>query len=176
MRVLKIGAIAVIALSLLVFGIGAFLSKDFRVVRSIEVDAPPEVVFDQVNSLEKWNAWSPWIARDPTIENTYSGPNEGVGASVSWTSEDSGSGSQTITLSERPSRIETQLDFGQMGRPKADWTFEPTDSGTKVTWGMTGTANGALGGYFASMMDGMLGPEYEDGLERLKVVVESKSE
>lgn len=176
MRVLKIIAIGVIALSVLVFGIGAFLSKDFRVERSIDIDAPPDEVFAQVNSLEKWGAWSPWAARDPSIENTYSGPSEGVGASVSWTSDGSGSGSQTIVLSEPPSRIETQLDFGDMGQPTADWTFEPNGTGTTVTWGMTGTATGPLGGYFASAMDGMLGPDYEDGLARLKSVVESSPE
>ena len=176
MRVLKIIAIGVIAVSILVFGIGAFLSRDFRVERSIEIAAPPEAVFAEVNSLERWNAWSPWIARDATIQNTYSGPPQGVGATVAWTSEGSGSGSQTITLSEPSSRIETQLDFGEMGQPTADWTFEPSGSGTKVTWGLTGTASGALGGYFASMMDGMLGPDYEDGLQRLKVVVESTPE
>jgi ribosome-associated toxin RatA of RatAB toxin-antitoxin module len=153
--------------------VGSLLSNDFRVERSIQIDAAPEVVFDQVNSLEKWGAWSPWIARDPTIQNTYSGPDTGLGATVSWTSEKSGEGTQTITLSERPSRIETQLDFGQMGQPKADWSFEPSVAGTQVTWGLSGTAEGALGGYFAAMMDGMMGADYEDGLSRLKQVVES---
>ena len=67
MRVLKIVVLVIIALSILVFGIGAFLSKDFRVERSIEIDAAPEIVFDEINSLKKWNAWSPWLARDPSI-------------------------------------------------------------------------------------------------------------
>ena len=173
MRVLKLAVLIFLAFSVLIFGVGSCLSQDFRVERSIEIDAAPEEVFEQVNSLRNWNAWSPWIARDPTIENTYSGPDSGVGASVSWTSEKSGAGSQTITVSERPSRIETQLDFGEMGQPKADWKFEPSGAGTRVTWGLTGTAAGALGGYFAAMMDGMLGPDYEEGLARLKQVVES---
>jgi hypothetical protein len=33
---------------------------DFRVTRSASIDAPPEVVFAQVNDLRKWNDWSPW--------------------------------------------------------------------------------------------------------------------
>ena len=174
MRALKIIVLLILAFSVLVFGVGALLSKDFRVERSIVIDAAPEAVFDEVNSLEKWNAWSPWIARDPSIQNTYAGPASGVGATVTWTSESSGDGTQTITLSERPTRIETALDFGEMGQPKADWTFEPVVEGTKVTWGLTGEAKGPLGGYFAAMMDGMLGADYEDGLARLKNVVESK--
>ena len=173
MRVLKLVAVIFIALSLLVFGVGSFLSKDFRVERSIEIHAAPEAVFDEVNSLKNWGAWSPWLARDPTIQNTYTGPESGVGATVTWTSEKSGEGTQTITSSVRPSRIETQLDFGEMGQPKADWVFEPSGAGTQVTWGLSGTADGALGGYFAAMMDGMLGADYEDGLSRLKQVLES---
>jgi ribosome-associated toxin RatA of RatAB toxin-antitoxin module len=173
MRVLKIAVLVILALSVLVFGIGAFLSKDFRVERSITIDAAPEVVFDQVNSLKKWNTWSPWLARDPSIQNTYSGPDSGVGATVKWTSEKSGNGTQTITKSERPTRIETSLDFGEMGQPESDWTFEPSGVGTKVTWGLTGTMTGPLGGYFAIMMDGWVGKDYEDGLARLKQVIES---
>lgn len=173
MHVLKMAVLILFALIVVVVGVGAFLPKDFRLERSIEMNASPELVFDQVNSLKNWNAWSPWIARDPSIESTYSGPESGVGAKVSWTSEKSGDGTQTITSSERPTRIETALDFGDMGQPNAHWTFEPSGEGTQVTWGLSGTTSGPLGGYFAKMMDGMVGQDYEDGLARLKQVVES---
>ena len=173
MRALKLAALVLLAVLVLVMGIGAFLPKDFRVERSIEIGASPELVFDQVSSLRKWDAWSPWIARDPSIRNEFSGPEAGVGATVTWTSEKSGDGTQTITLSERPTRIETELDFGDMGQPNADWTFVPVGDGVRVTWGLSGTAAGPLGGYFAKMMDGWVGADYEDGLARLKQVVES---
>jgi carbon monoxide dehydrogenase subunit G len=173
MRVLKIAVLLIIALSVLVFGIGAFLSKDFRVERSIEIAAAPEVVFEEVNSLKNWNAWSPWLARDPSMQTTYSGPDSGVGATATWTSEKSGSGTQTITKSERPTRIETALDFGDMGQPNSGWTFEPSGEGTKVTWSLSGEAVGPLGGYFAKMMDAWVGKDYEDGLQSLKQHLES---
>jgi len=173
MRVLKIAALVLLALVVLVFGVGAFLPKDFRVERSIEIAAAPELVFDQVSSLRKWEAWSPWLARDPSIQNRFEGPEVGVGAKVVWTSEESGNGSQTITRSERPTRIETKLDFGEMGQPNADWNFEPSGAGVRVTWGLSGTAAGPLGGYFAKMMDSLVGADYEDGLARLKAVAEA---
>ncbi|MGB8331898.1 MAG: SRPBCC family protein [Polyangiales bacterium] len=173
MRIAKLIVLVLLALAVLVVGIGAFLPKDFHVERSIEIDASPEVVFDLVNSLRKWEAWSPWIARDPSIENTYAGPEAGVEATVTWTSEKSGEGTQTITLSERPTRIETVLNLGEMGEPSAYWTFEPVGDGVRVTWSLNGTASGPLGGYFAKMMDGWVGADYEDGLERLKKVAEA---
>ena len=94
MRILKLAALILLALVVVVIGIGALLPKDFAVERSIEINASPEVVFDEVNSLRKWSAWSPWLARDPSIENTYSGPEAGVGATVVWTSEEAGDGTQ----------------------------------------------------------------------------------
>jgi ribosome-associated toxin RatA of RatAB toxin-antitoxin module len=173
MRIVKLAVLILLALVVVVVGVGAFLPKDFAVERSIEISASPEAVFDEVNSLRKWDAWSPWIARDPSIENTYSGPEAGVGATVTWTSEKSGEGKQTITLSERPTRIETTLDFRDMGQPNATWTFEPSGEGVEVTWGLTGTTSGVLGGYFARMMDDWVGADYEDGLARLKDVAEA---
>ena len=176
MRVLKMSGLVLVALVIVVLGVGALLPKDFRVERSIEIDAPPEMVFDRVSSLRTWDAWSPWLARDPSIQNTYTGPETGVGASVVWTSENSGDGKQTITLAERPTRIEMALDFGDMGQPAADWTFEPSGNGTLVTWGLSGRTSGPLGGYFAKMMDGWVGADYEDGLARLKQLLESSSQ
>lgn len=175
MRTLRMIILIALALAVLVVGVGAFLPKDFRVERSIEIDAPPEVVFDQVSSFRNWDAWSPWIARDPSIKNTFSGSESGVGATVTWTSEKSGSGTQTITLSDRPTRIETALDFGEMGRPDAYWTFEPSGDGVRVTWGLSGETSGVMGGYLAKMMDGWIGADYESGLRRLKKVSEAQS-
>jgi len=172
MRALKLIVGFLVAITLLVLGIGLFLPRDYRVERSIEIDAAPEVVVEEVNRLRDWDDWSPWLASDPTIENTYSGPEAGVGARVEWTSENAGEGTQVITASEKPTRIETHLDFGDMGQADSDWSFEPQGNATLVTWGMSGNAPGALGGYFARMMDGWVGPYYEDGLERLKSVVE----
>ncbi|MEM9731205.1 MAG: SRPBCC family protein [Myxococcota bacterium] len=175
MRALKVIIGVLVAITALVMGIGLFLPKDYRVERSIQIEAPPELVFDQVNSFRNWDEWSPWLAQDPTIKNEFSGPDSGVGAKVAWTSQDSGEGSQTITSSERPKRIETRLDFGNMGQPGADFSFEPRGDGTLVTWGLSGTGVGALGGYFAQFLDRLIGPTYEDGLTRLKRVSEEKA-
>lgn len=174
MRALKVIIGVLVALTLLLLGIGLFIPKDYHVERSIEIDAPPDLVFDQVNNFRNWDAWSPWLAQDPTIKNEYSGPESGVGAKVSWTSENSGEGSQTITSSERPKRIETRLDFGEMGQPGAVFTFAPEGDGTLVTWSLTGTMSGPIGGYVAAAFDRLLGPTYEDGLSRLKRVCEEK--
>ena len=176
MRAVKIGGIIVGAIVLIVLTAGTVLPSDYRVERSIEIAASPEVVFGEVNSLKKWDAWSPWIARDESIQNSFSGPDEGVGATASWTSDNSGDGSQTIKVSRPHSRIETELNFGSQGSATADWRFEAAGDGTRVTWGMGGDMPGPLGGLMASRMDGWIGADYEDGLARLKKHVEALPE
>jgi len=173
MRAVKLFVLVLLALAIVVVGVGAFLPNGFRVERSIEIDASPELVFDQVNSLRHWDAWSPWIARDPSIESTFAGPEAGEEATMTWTSEESGEGTQTITLSERPTRIEMVLDLGANGQPNAYWTFEPIGDGVRVTWGLYGIASGPFGGYWAKMMDRWIGVDFEDGLVRLKEVSEA---
>ena len=70
-------------------------------------------------------------------------------------------------------RVERSIDFGDMGTATADWSFTTTQNGTKVTWGILGVNERMLGGIFSKMMDGWIGPYYEDGLQRLKTVAET---
>lgn len=170
MRALKLilGSLVVVILILLVGGV--VLPKEYRVERSIMVEASPGAVFYQVDNPGRWEEWFPWFALDS--ERNRSGPYSGVGAKVTWIGEDSPAISRTITFSERESRIETKLDLGEMGEPNGDWSIESTDSGARVVWGINGVAPGVLGGYFARAMDSRFGPDMEEGLARLKVISE----
>lgn len=173
MKALKITLITLVALAVLFVAGGLMLPKQYEVERSLVIDAQPSAVFNEVNTLKNWDAWSPWTAKDPTIRNTYSGPESGVGAKVSWTSEEMGEGSQEILASEPPEHISTRLDFGEHGHADADWHFEAVDGQTRVRWGFSGETSGLMGGYFAMMMDSFVGSDFEDGLDRLKRRVES---
>ena len=54
-------------------------------------------------------------------------------------------------------------------------TYAPADGGFDVTWEMRGSIPvPVIGGYLAMTMDGMIGPMFEDGLRKLKVVAEAK--
>jgi len=98
MRIVKwlIGLVAVLAIVFL--GGGFLLPKDVSVARSIEIEAPASDIFPHINNLKAAGEWSPWLGRDPEVELTYSGPEEGVGAKLVWASEDPqvGNGTQEI--------------------------------------------------------------------------------
>jgi hypothetical protein len=151
----------------------ALLPKDFVVTRTAQIDAPADVVWEHVSVLENHTAWSPWQAKDPSTVNTYSGP-EGVGRTMSWVGEVTGEGSQSITALSPKSRVDTHLDFGEMGTAEAWLALDVVDANTTaVTWGLSGTNEGFFGGAISAMMDSFIGADYEDGLGRLKVVSEA---
>ena len=175
MRILRWIGIVVVVLAV-VFVAGAYLlPREVTIARSIEVNAPADQVFPHVNSMKATEGWSPWLERDPDVKLTYSGPDEGVGATLSWVSDqpDVGVGTQVIVTSEPDSRVETDLDFGDMGTAKAAFILDAAGEGTTVTWTLVADmGNSPVGRWMGLMMDGLVGPDYEAGLANLKALVE----
>ena len=176
MKILKRIGMALGVLLLLLIIVGFFLPSTYSAERSITVNAPVEVVFNQVNDLKNWETWGPWAAEDPNMTVTYGDITEGVGASHSWTSEKHGPGKLTIAKSEAHKMIRTDLDFYDKGQAKGRFDFEPTDDGVKVTWGMDGDAGyNLIMRYFGVMMDSMVGPYFEKGLTGIKEIAEAEA-
>ncbi|OAN69317.1 hypothetical protein A8B78_05605 [Jannaschia sp. EhC01] len=171
-RNILIGLVALVAVAALV---GMFLPRYVSVERDVVVDAPPEAVFPHVASLQAFSEWSPWGDLDPDMVLTYSGPEEGVGNVMEWTSEhpNVGNGRQEILEVVENESVRTALDFGDMGTAEAWWRLTPEGDGTRVVWGLTADmGSGPVGRWFGLMMDGWVGADYERGLGRLQAIVE----
>ncbi len=173
MKILKRTLFVVGAILVLMAVVGLFLPSHVRVERSTVIKAPAEQVFPHVNDLKQWAAWSPWYALEPDAEYQYTGPDAGQGATVQWQGEKVGNGTQIITASEAHERIDTSLDFGDQGKATSYWKFEPTDEGTRVTWGFeTEVGSNPLSRWTGVMIEKLIGKDYEQGLAKLKEVVE----
>lgn len=174
MKLLKRLAFGLAGLFGLLLVVGFLLPSSARVERSVLIDRPASVVFPLLNSYQRFNEWSPWFGLDPAAEYTYSGAQSGVGASMAWKgNEQVGVGKQTITLSEPSRRLDTDLDFGDMGLAKAAFVLAPEGQGTRVTWSFsTDLGNNPLNRYFGLLMDKFVGADYERGLSQLKVLAE----
>jgi hypothetical protein len=151
----------------------------FRIERSGSMQAPPEVVFAQLNDLRRWDAWSPWNALDPNMQKTYSGSESGVGAVYAWSgNDDVGSGSMTITGSEAPSRVALDLHFTAPFEAKNVTTFdvEGDAEGSRVSWAMEGK-NDFMGKAVSLFMDmdSMVGKDFETGLANLARASEAEA-
>ncbi len=175
MRVIKRIVLVLVAIVGLAIIVGLLLPSTAQIQRSITITAPPCTVWAVVNDLGQFNEWSPWFERDPATVYTFSGPRRGVGAAMTWASDspEVGSGRQEITASEPYSNVTTFLDFGDQGTADVALTIEAGTDGTKVTWGFT-TSFGfnLVGRYFGLMFDSWIGPDYEQGLAKLKALVE----
>lgn len=155
--------------------VGVFLPSTYTVQRSTQIAVVPGFVFPLLNNLERAGTWDPWGEEDATLKSTYSGPAEGVGAKGTWTSEKSGTGSQTITASKPNESVVIELDFGDQGKGTATYALTEKDGGTHIVWSMTGDVGFSLiGRYFALGMDSMIGPPFEKGLAKLKHIAETE--
>jgi hypothetical protein len=169
--------IAVVVVIALLVVIVAMRPSTFRVERAATIAAPAEVVFDKVNNLRTWGAWSPWEKKDPDMKRTYGGPPSGVGSTYAWAGDGNvGEGRMTIERSERPSLVQIKLEFFKPfeGTNTATFNFTPDAGGTKVTWVMDGRYNFITKGVSMFMdMDKMIGNDFEAGLAALKAQSEA---
>jgi Polyketide cyclase / dehydrase and lipid transport len=154
------------------------MSDTFRIARSTIVTAPPERIAPHIQDFHAWEKWSPYEKLDPQMKKTFSGAERGVGASYAWEGNSkAGAGSMTITTAT-PQRTSIALRFTKPMRSEntAEFTLEPDGTGTRVTWTMTGPKNLMMKvmGVFMNM-DKMIGRAFEEGLGKLKELVEKDS-
>lgn len=174
MVILRILA-GVVVVVVVLTGAAYLLPRDVEVARSITINATAEEIFPHVNSMQKTEAWSPWLDRDPDVQLTYEGPETGVGNKLTWTSEDPqvGNGTQVIIASVENERVETDLDFGPMGTAKARFVLAAAGDATEVTWGFASDMGlNPMWRWMGLMMDRWVGGDYETGLGNLKTLVE----
>jgi len=178
MKILKKLGIGLGALVLLLILVSFFLPSTAHVERSLEMNCAPEAVFPLVNNLKNWDQWSPWHKKDSLMKKTYGNVFEGQGASYSWESEHSQVGKGSLEFSKvNPNQLIKSKMFFMEGGDAAlgEFRFEKTATGCKVVWTMDADMSKpfAIGKYFGLMMDGMVGKDFEQGLNELKRIGES---
>jgi hypothetical protein len=149
----------------------------YRVERSIDVEAPATAIYPYLVDFHEWTAWSPWEDLDPNLARTYSGAPSGVGAVYEWSgNRKAGRGRMEISEATAPNALAVRLDFLKPFTSSSIASFALTSegSGTRVTWSMVGrkTFMMKVMGIFTSM-DKLIGPDFEQGLARLKTLAEA---
>ncbi len=152
-------------------------SNEFHISRSAEIKAAPAVVFEYVNNLRRSTSWSPWTELDPNMQQTYEGPEAGIGAVYKWSgNKEVGEGMMTITKSRHPESVESHLQFFKPFKAENTtlFTLAPKGEATLITWIMNGKKNfiSKAMGMFMNC-DKMVGDQFEKGLANLKTMVES---
>lgn len=123
-------------LSILLIAAVFLMPQDVHVEASKKIEAKPQTVFNIINDLKLEKTWSPWLAQDTTMVNTFGEITKGEGASYSWKSENMGDGSATITEVIKNEKIVQKLNFGGMGEGTGTFTLMPSEEGTELKWEM----------------------------------------
>lgn len=155
-----------------------FLPSSYRVERSLVMKAKPEVVFEQINRLKHWTEWTAWtVEKYPDMKISFAGPESGVDAVYSWTGKSSGNGTLKIIAAEPAKSVGYALDF-ENGKHVSTGalSIEPQTDGVLVRWHNTGELGAnPVNRIFGLLMDRMMGPDFEEGLRKLKQRVENKT-
>ncbi len=174
-RILKIAGITLLAILLILFGLGYKNSGPYNISRSKDISASPEQVYKVIGDYNKWNSWSPWGKLDPNQTFTVTGQAGTVGHRSEWKGNDQvGSGNMTIIEVKPNEYIKEELVFTapQQSKCKANLFLKANGSKTNVTWEMSGES-GVMEGIFLAFMGGMdkmMGKDFEKGLENLDKV------
>lgn len=176
MKALKYAVLGLTGLIVLVLVVGFILPSEFHVQRQIQISAPADKVYPHIVNLREWKKWGVWFERDPDMQVTYTGPDGFVGQKSSWVSETQGSGEMTITELSPLKKVVYNLYFPEFGMGSTGkLTLTEENGTTTVIWADYGDVGGnPINHYFAAMMDGMVGPDFEAGLKNLKNLVESQ--
>lgn len=180
MRVLKTILIILLAIAAIICILGMIGPDTYRYERSINVNAPARLVYDNVRKFEKMNQWGPWKASDHDMVNTLTGVDGEIGSVWTWTGDTVGTGRQELVTLVPDSRTRAKLIFTVpvIGDMESISTFDlkPEGTGTQVTWGMEGETGfwGKVMGKFGDS-DAQIGPMFEEGLAGLKAMCEAEA-
>ena len=148
-----------------------------KIERSITINAPASVIYQQLVKLENFNKYSVWSQRDSAVKYTLAGTDGSVGATTSWAGdpEISGEGKIEIISLEENKTIKHKLNFSQPKKGTAESTFTLKESKgtTSVTWNfdLATPRPWNIFNLFYSL-DKNMGKDFEESLATLKTVIE----
>lgn len=172
-------AIAFASFLLILLVVSFFLPSKWTVERSILIQAPSSAIYPMISNFRNgWSQWSEFDKEDPTIIYSFSGPEEGVGSTRSWSSENMGMGQQKILKAEPNYGVHFELIMDENAFHLDGYIlFEPQGDATKVVWRDEGdVGQNPMHKYMVLFADKMMGPVFEKSLQNLKNKVEATPE
>ena len=169
-----------VLLGIIVLGIvilGIIEPNDITVSRSAFINAPKDVVWEQIVKFKNWPNWSPWIQKDPTTKLSYSGEDGQVGSLYHWIGDDKKTGEGEMkNTGMKDGELDWSLSFIKPFKAEAKGFFKTADSasGVKVTWTYQGHYSFPTNAMNAFInMDKMLGGDFAQGLDNMKKYCEA---
>src|ERR1700674_1092063 len=178
MRIIRDTVLALILIVIVLVAIAFALPRKYEVVRSIDIAASPDKVFEQINDPRNWAKWTVWNQRDPAMKIDYSGAASGEGAKWVWRSQSEGNGEMEFTRSDAPKLLAYKLYFPDFdSRSTGELALVPAGigNGTRLTWSNRGDlGNNPMRRWMGLAMDKMVGSDFDAGLRNLQSLLEKQ--
>ena len=140
-----------------------------HVSKSIEIQAPPEKVFNTLNNFNHWSPWSPWLICEPEAMVKVAEDAK----FYEWEGKRIGSGNMQITAENPHSTIDYDLMFLKPWKSKAKVRFKliPEGEHTRATWIMDSSLPFFMF-WMKRSMEAFIGMDFDRGLNMLKEYIE----
>lgn len=179
MKALKIILIGLASIIALVLVAAIFVDGNYAVEREVSINRSKSEVFDYLRFLRNQDEFSKWASMDPNMKKNFRGTDGTVGFVSAWDSESDevGKGEQEIIAIVEGERIDYELRFFAPFE-STDQAYMITESAgmnqTTVKWGINGKMAYPMNFMMLFMdMEEMLGADLSEGLNNLKVKLES---
>jgi hypothetical protein len=174
LRVFQIVLGVLLLTAVLLAGLGAVLSRQWRVEQSVMINAPPAAIHAWVNDLRHWSEWAQWNQAELAPNNEISVPSAGPGAKLTWYGRGGGpaSGEVRIIKSDPAQGVWFENRTSEGAPSHAVLSYAPRPGVTEVMWRDEGQLPPIVGGLFLDLFQKRLSKHMASGLERLKELVE----
>ena len=166
--------ISLAIVAVLFLGVGLVLPSHRHLSEQVETNRKLTIVYDTLNSFRRFRDWNPLVLRDPRMKIQLSGPDSGVGATLTYSSDKPqlGDGSYKITASEPGQSVAYAIENSQRGGDKqTKFLFKPTGhAGRNIQITQTYDVDygwDLLGRYAGLYVRSHVGEDMKLGLQRL---------
>lgn len=174
---LKMILVGIVGILVLAFVFSLVLSPVAHVEREGVIDARPEVIYQEIVNMHNLVHWIPWGDPDTGLQLTLSDPYSGPGARYAWTdpSHKIPDGYFRITGVDRNHSVHFRMNIRGIPPSTGSFQLALTLDG-KHTW-IKWILDTRVGWwpwwkFYGTMMDRLVGPSLENGLNRLKAICE----
>lgn len=162
--------ISIVTIVGLYFIIALFAPSTYKVERTKNMIASPEIVYHQISNVKNWNSWTAWARMDSTMVHKFEGMDGAVGSSMHWKGEEMGEGKVELTELIQNEKIGYKLTFIDWNSVSTGtFTISAAGDSTNVSWTNEGDIPFMMRtmALFMGGMDAMMGPDFESGLKNL---------
>ena len=167
----------VMVILVIIIALALAAPKTYHVERSIEINIPIAEVFSYIKHIKNQDNWSPWKKKDPNMSQEFFGEDGNVGFIAKWVgNKEVGEGEQEIKKIIENSRLESQLRFQKPWKSESDAFINVEkidDENTEVIWGFSGNNKVPMNIMMLFFnMEKTVGKDFQEGLEKLKEILE----